>query len=121
MDKKILVVEDEKSLARLLKFCIRGRVDDVRVCHDGEEAIRLIGKNKFDLIFLDIMMPKRNGFDVATYIRKINKEVPVIGITAMTDVNLEYDAVTSGFTTLVKKPFGTDEINNILNVYLKEV
>jgi CheY-like chemotaxis protein len=70
-NKRILVVDDEPHLIRSLTFILAKEGYDVSMAADGEEALRKIAENKPDLIFLDIMMPKKNGYEVCETIRKV--------------------------------------------------
>ena len=82
--KKILVVEDEKDIQNIIKAFLENAEYKVETADDGLEGINIIQKNKFDLILLDIMMPKIDGFVVCEMIRK-NSNVPIIILTALTD------------------------------------
>lgn len=82
--KRILVVEDEKDIQNIIKAFLENAEYKVETADDGLEGINIIQKNKFDLILLDIMMPKIDGFVVCEMIRK-NSNVPIIILTALTD------------------------------------
>ena len=82
--KKILVVEDEKDIQNIIKAFLENAGYKVEIADDGLDGINIIQKNKFDLILLDIMMPKIDGFVVCEMIRK-NSNVPIIILTALTD------------------------------------
>lgn len=75
--KRILIAEDEKPLARALCLKLKAEGFDVEVVSDGEEALNIIQKEKFDLILMDIMMPKKNGFAVLDELQKANISVSV--------------------------------------------
>ncbi len=75
--KRILIAEDEKPLARALSLKLKAEGFDVEVVSDGEEALAVIQKDKFDLILMDIMMPKKNGFAVLEELQKANISVSV--------------------------------------------
>ena len=82
--KKILVVEDEKDIQNIIKAFLENAGYKVETADDGLDGINIIQKNKFDLVLLDIMMPKIDGFVVCEMIRK-NSNVPIIILTALTD------------------------------------
>lgn len=78
-EKKILLVEDEKTIAKALK--IKLAHFNVSLANNGEEAIELLSKNKFDLILLDIMMPKMDGFGVMETMKKKKNKTPIFILT----------------------------------------
>jgi len=78
MAKNILIAEDEKPMAKALELKLTKEGFSVSVALDGEEALGLIEKKKFDLMLLDIMMPKVDGFAVLTKIKEQKIQLPVI-------------------------------------------
>jgi DNA-binding response OmpR family regulator len=76
--KKILIAEDEKSISRALKSKLIKEGFDVAVAYDGEEAIDVLKKEKIDLVLLDLIMPKINGFQVMEEIKNRHIVVPII-------------------------------------------
>ncbi len=83
MPQSVLVVDDEANILLSLEFLMKKAGYDVRVAHDGEEALAEIGKARPDLILLDVMMPRRNGFDVCEAIRA-NPEWRAVRIVLLT-------------------------------------
>jgi DNA-binding response OmpR family regulator len=86
--KKILVVEDEKLIAKPLAKRMQLFGFEVKNAFDGEEALAMLGKEKFDLVLLDLMMPKVDGFDVLTAMKAKGDATPVI---VATNLNEEKD------------------------------
>ena len=78
MTNKILVAEDEKPMAKALELKLTSVGFEVEVAFDGEEAIKKIKDNKYDLILLDLVMPKVDGFDVLKEIQNLKLSTPVI-------------------------------------------
>lgn len=76
--RKILIAEDEKPMARALEAKLLRSDFDVRVAYDGEEALEILKNDPCDLIILDIMMPKKNGFEVLEELKKEKSKIPVI-------------------------------------------
>lgn len=76
--KKILIAEDEKSIAKALQIKLGISGFEVEIATNGEEAIELMKKTKFDLLLLDIMMPKKDGFSVMEEMKKNKNKTPVI-------------------------------------------
>ena len=109
LEQKILVVDDELPIADILKFSLEKEGYTVVVAHDGEEAVDRATAEKPDLILLDIMLPKKDGFDVCREIRSLS-QTPIIMLTAR---DTEIDKVLGleiGADDYVTKPFSTREL-----------
>lgn len=76
--KKILIIEDEKPIARALELKLKHVGFDVEVAFNGEDGIKLLSEKKYDLILLDLVMPKVNGFIVLEEAKKIGIKTPII-------------------------------------------
>lgn len=79
--KKILVVEDEKSLNNILQKALQHAGFETTAAYDGEAALDILSKNKFDLVLLDILLPKLSGVDVMSEMSKRHDLTPVIAVT----------------------------------------
>ena len=79
---RILVAEDEIDLAEALKMMLEMQKYSVEVVHDGADALFYAESTPYDLILLDVMMPKKDGFTLAQEIRQANTDVPIIFLTA---------------------------------------
>lgn len=105
---KILIVEDERPISRLIKI----NLSDAGYCcvcaFDGKEAIELIDHQQFDLILLDIMLPKINGYELMEYIRPL--EIPVIFLTAKSNVKDRVKGLKLGAEDYIVKPFEIIEL-----------
>ena len=106
---KILVVEDEAGLRQGLEINLRHENYETATAADGEEAIRLFHSEQPDLVLLDLMLPKKSGFEVLDHIRKISK-VPVILLTARGQETDKVRGLRSGADDYVTKPFGVQEL-----------
>ncbi|QTN01166.1 response regulator [Sediminibacillus dalangtanensis] len=109
MSQKILVVDDEKPIADILKFNLEKEGYQVVCAYDGDEAIELTNKEKPDLLLLDIMLPNKDGNEVCREVRK-NHTMPIIMITAK---DAEIDKVLGlelGADDYVTKPFSNREV-----------
>ena len=109
MAKKVLVVDDEKLIVKGLSFSLLQDEMEVDCAYDGEEALNLAKSNAYDMILLDVMLPKMDGFEVCQAIREFS-EVPIIMLTAMGDdmdkiLGLEY-----GADDYITKPFNILEV-----------
>ncbi|EEG76950.1 response regulator [Dethiobacter alkaliphilus] len=109
LSKKILVVDDEKPIAEILRYNLVQEGYAVVVAYDGEEATRLMQTESPDLVLLDIMLPKKDGFAVCRDIRRVSN-VPIIMLTAK---DTELDTVLGlelGADDYVTKPFSAREV-----------
>ncbi len=106
---KILIVEDEAGLRQGLDINLRHENYETITAADGEEAIRLFHSEQPDLVLLDLMLPKKSGFEVLDHIRKISK-VPVILLTARGQETDKVRGLRSGADDYVTKPFGVQEL-----------
>ena len=106
---KILIVEDEAGLRQGLDINLRHENYDTVTAADGEEAIRLFHSEQPDLVLLDLMLPKKSGFEVLDHIRKISK-VPAILLTARGQETDKVRGLRSGADDYVTKPFGVQEL-----------
>ena len=96
MGKKVLVVDDEKLIVKGVRFSLEQDDMEVDCAYDGEEALDKIKNNKYDLILLDIMLPKLTGLEVCQQVREFS-DVPIVMLTAKGDdmdkiLGLEYGA-----------------------------
>ena len=112
MPQSVLVVDDEANILLSLEFLMKKAGYDVRLARDGEEALAEIGKARPDLVLLDVMMPKRNGFDVCEAIRA-NPEWRAMRVILLTakgrDIERE-KGLALGADDYITKPFSTREV-----------
>src|SRR5882757_11580613 len=120
--KKILLVEDDPNLGLLLQdyLQLKGKFEVV-LCTDGEEGLRAFTKQDYDLLILDVMMPKKDGFTLGKDIRKINAEVPIIFATAKGMIEDKTMAFNLGGDDYITKPFRIEELLLRINALLKRV
>jgi DNA-binding response OmpR family regulator len=118
--KKILLVEDDPNLGLLLQdyLQLKGKFDVV-LCTDGEEGLHAFTKQKYDLLILDVMMPKKDGFTLGKDIRKINNDVPIIFATAKGMIEDKTQAFNLGGDDYITKPFRIEELLLRINALLK--
>jgi DNA-binding response OmpR family regulator len=108
--KKIVVVEDEAHLAKGLKFNLEREGYRVTLVDNGQSALDLLGKEEFDLMILDIMLPKVSGLEVARRIRKTNMRFPILMLSAKsTDEDREL-GLQAGADDYLTKPFHLPEL-----------
>ena len=109
MEEKILVVDDETAISDIIKFNFEKEGYVIDTANNGKSAIALVEKNNYDLILLDIMMPKLNGFETLREIRK-SSDVPVIMLTAREDEVDKVLGLELGADDYVVKPFSMREL-----------
>jgi two-component system, OmpR family, alkaline phosphatase synthesis response regulator PhoP len=118
-NKKVLIVDDEAMIRLLLKQVI-DRLDmknlSVLVAEDGEEALKIIGEERPDLILLDVLLPKMNGYDVCQQVRNIENYNPhIIILTARGNNNDRQRAESIGANGFMTKPFNPSRLMAQLN------
>ena len=105
---KILLAEDDLSLSRLVCATLRAEGYDVTSCADGDAAADEFGKDKYDLVITDIMMPKLDGFALAELIRSADEHVPILFMTARDDKPSKQLGFKLGIDDYITKPFDMD-------------
>ena len=109
MAKKVLVVDDEKLIVKGIRFSLEQDGMEVDCAYDGEEALAMIQSKEYDIILLDVMLPKKDGFEVCQQVREFSS-VPIVMLTAKGDdmdkiLGLEY-----GADDYITKPFNILEV-----------
>jgi DNA-binding response OmpR family regulator len=120
--KTILLVEDDTNLGALLQdyLQLKGKFHVV-LCKDGDAGLKEFTKGNFDLLILDVMMPKKDGFTLGKEIRKINQHVPIIFATAKGMIEDKTQAFNLGGDDYITKPFRIEELLLRINALLKRV
>jgi two-component system OmpR family response regulator len=108
-DNKVLIVEDDTNLLETLKYNLRKEGYDVVTASDGEQAIEVARREKPNLIILDIMLPKMNGFEVCRVLRK-EMTVPILMLTAKADETDKIVGLEIGADDYMTKPFSMREL-----------
>jgi DNA-binding response OmpR family regulator len=106
---KILIVEDEKEMASFIELELNHEGYKTDKCYDGETACELVSNNNYDVVLLDIMLPKLNGFEACRRIRKV-KNTPIIMITAKGDITDKVNGLDVGADDYLTKPFEIEEL-----------
>lgn len=107
---KIILAEDEPALAQIIKESLETRNFEVILCKNGEEAFEAYTKEKPELLVLDVMMPKKDGFTLAKEIRKLDKKTPIVFLTAKSQTQDVVDGFQLGGNDYLKKPFSMEEL-----------
>ena len=107
---KLLLAEDEPSLGQIIKESLETRDFQVLLCKDGEIAFETYEKENPDILVLDVMMPKKDGFTLAKEIRVIDDLIPIIFLTAKSQTEDVVEGFSIGGNDYLKKPFSMEEL-----------
>ncbi len=110
MSKRILIVEDEKNIVDILSFNLSREGYETLEAYDGDAGLRLALEKDPDLILLDLMLPRRNGFDVCKAVREAGKNTPIIMLTAREEENDKVLGLELGADDYITKPFSMREL-----------
>ena len=106
----ILLAEDEPALGMIIKESLETRNFKVLLCENGEKAFSIYKKEEPELLVLDVMMPKKDGFTLAKEIRQENDTIPIIFLTAKSQTQDVVEGFTIGGNDYLKKPFSMEEL-----------
>ncbi len=115
------MAEDEASLGMIIKESLETRNFEVALCEDGEQALRAYRRYDPDLLVLDVMMPKKDGFTLAQEIRKENPSIPIIFLTAKSQTKDVVEGFEHGGNDYLKKPFSMEELIVRINALLNRI
>ena len=119
MTRNILLVEDDPSLGFVIKDGLLMKGFDVVLCANGEQAQDVFEHQSFDLCILDVMLPRKDGFALAQAIRNVNKEIPILFITAKSMLEDKIAGFTAGGDDYLVKPFSMEELFLRMDVFLR--
>lgn len=119
--KNILVVEDNAEVAKLLELILRRAGYDIAVASDGIEALDRFTEQQPDLVLLDIMLPRMDGYEVCTHIRQdYHSTIPVVMLSSLdSPLDMERSRV-AGATDHIAKPFDKDQLLDIIGEYIEQ-
>jgi len=110
MSIKILLAEDEVALGQIVQESLEMRDFEVIYCKDGQEALEQYQTQQPELLVLDVMMPKKDGFTLAKEIRMLDKKTPIIFLTSKSQTKDVLDGFGHGGNDYLKKPFSMEEL-----------
>ena len=116
---QILIVEDEVLLAKSLQEILEDSGHEVSSAYDGQEGLELARSTPFDLLILDLMLPKLNGFQVARILRKERNGIAILMLTAKSDILDRVEGLDSGADYYLTKPFDKRELLACINALLR--
>lgn len=118
---KLLLAEDEPALGQIVKESLASRDFDVFLCENGVEAYEVYKKEEPEILVLDVMMPKKDGFTLAQEIRQENPHIPIIFLTAKSQVKDVVEGFQHGGNDYLKKPFSMEELIVRIHALLNRV
>ena len=119
MAAKVLVVDDEKMIVKGLRFSLLQDGYEVDCAYDGEEAVAMISGHRYDIVLLDVMLPKLSGFEVLQQVREFS-DVPIIMLTAKGEDMDKIMGLEYGADDYITKPFHMEELLARVNIQLRK-
>jgi len=119
--KKILIVDDEQDIVESLKFVLEGCNYSCYCAYNGEDGLNLAREIEPDLIILDVMMPRINGYKISRLLKfdKKYQDIPILMITARSQEEDKLIGEETGANEYITKPFDLDDVLNIVKKYLE--
>ena len=117
---KILIIEDDKNIQRLLTLELRHKNYSVSSAYNGEEGIEMFSKNSYDVVLLDLMLPKKSGKEVCQELRKVS-DTPIIIITAKDSILDKVELLDLGANDYICKPFAMEELLARIRVVIRNI
>ena len=112
--QKVLIADDNPHFAKALKFMLldsfSDRIEDIIIVRDGDECLKELNRKIYDMVFMDINMPKKDGFTLAKEIRMVNTDVPIIFLTAKSMKEDIFQGFKIGADDYIAKPFSMEEL-----------
>ncbi|MCH2231566.1 MAG: response regulator transcription factor [Crocinitomicaceae bacterium] len=121
MKVKILLVEDDTSLGFIISDQLKSDGYKVTLCTDGAEGFKRFNEEEFHMCIFDVMMPKKDGFTLASDIRKINNHIPILFLTAKSNDEDKVQGFKSGGDDYLTKPFNVEELQLRVAALLRRV
>ncbi len=118
---KVLLAEDEASLGMIVSETLESRDFEVFHAADGEQALQMYHEKQPDILVLDVMMPKKDGFTLAKEIREENSSIPIIFLTAKSQTSDVVEGFEHGGNDYLKKPFSMEELIVRIKALLQRV
>lgn len=117
--KKVLVVEDDPNLGKLLTTFLSAKGFETVLADNGQKGFEMFNADSYDFLILDVMMPVKDGFTLAEDIREIDKEVPIMFLTAKSLSEDKLEGFKIGADDYLTKPFGMEELLARMNAILR--
>jgi len=117
---RVLIVDDEQALREVWTLGLRDFGHTVETAGDGMDGIKMIGTQSFDVILLDINMPRLNGVEFLKRIRATEPDLPILAVTAVSDSKLAKSVIEAGANAILYKPIGLEELANTIKRFAGE-
>jgi DNA-binding response OmpR family regulator len=117
----ILLIEDDANLGTILTEYLKVKKFEVSQALNGEDGFNLFASNKYDLCLIDVMMPKMDGFTLAKKIRLIDKDVPILFVTAKSMLDDKIEGFKLGADDYITKPFSMEELILRINAVMRRI
>ncbi len=117
----VLIVDDNKSLCRVLSYILNQKGYATTIASDGLEAIKLVEETSFDIILMDLRMPHMNGVEAFKEIKKLRPDAAVVMMTAYSVEELVQEALEEGAFGIVYKPLDTEKIVTLIETRVAHV
>ncbi|XLS27576.1 ATP-binding protein [Flavobacteriaceae bacterium M23B6Z8] len=114
LNNKILIVEDNKINQIVTQNILHKENFETSIVDNGLDAIEAVRTNDFDLVLMDLNMPRMNGFDATKKIREFNEEIPIIALTAVAIEEIKFKVFESGLTDIINKPYDNQEFYQVI-------
>ena len=121
MEIKILLAEDDVNLGFVVADHLKSEGYKVTLCNDGNEALKRFNEENYHLCILDVMMPLKDGFTLAKDLRKLNLDIPILFLTAKSQLEDKAEGYKSGGDDYLTKPFSVEELSFRIKALLKRV
>lgn len=115
---KVLVVDDKKVIGDFFDFTLGYFGHEITVLHDPRLAAKAATEKEFDIAFLDIMMPEKNGVDVLRELKSVVPQLPVVMMSGYSLQEMKDKAMELGAAGCIKKPFELDDVRHVMKVAL---
>jgi CheY-like chemotaxis protein len=119
-DIKILVAEDNMINQKVAQTIFKNLGFEISIAVDGNDVIKKVKQAKYDIIFMDIMMPEKDGFDATKNLRDLGYKMPIVAVTADTNIESREMVTESGMDDFIPKPIKVDEIKRVLIKWFSE-
>ena len=116
---KVLIIEDEKLLADSIRSVLERKGFEAECVYDGEAGVEYAELGIYDLLILDVMMPGRDGYEVARRLRERRMEMPILMLTARSELDDRVTGLNAGADYYLTKPFDTRELLACVNALLR--
>ena len=114
MKGRILIVDDEPIVLRSCQRILRGEDYEIDVCGDGLSALGMINENDYDVLILDIKMPRMDGIEVLRRVKEARPDIDVIMITGLHDIGTAVQAMKLGALDYLPKPFEPEQLQMLV-------